>query len=102
MIFNSGSYTELYERVDRNRARRAPCPTLDNLALTELRRLAAGAGMKLIELDDLLEADYRVHRRALDYKPVDSHWNRAATDLTAAEIVRLLGPLPARTTVARP
>jgi hypothetical protein len=92
MVFNSGSNTALYERVDRGRVRHAACPTLDSLALAELRRLAGGSGMKVIEVDQLLEAHYRAHRQALDFKPVDSHWNGTATAVVAAEIVRVLGP----------
>ena len=100
MVFNSGSNTALYERVDRGRVRQPACPTVDSLALGELRRLAAASGMKLIELDALLEPYYRATRQALDFKPVDSHWNGTATLLASNEIVRLLGeelrrPVPA-------
>ena len=102
MVFNSGSNADLYERVDRGRARRPACPTVDSLALAELRRLAAASGMKVLELDDLLEAHYRQYRRALDFKPVDSHWNGTATALVADEIVRVLAPLPTHTTARAP
>ena len=91
MVFNSGSNTDLYDRVDHARARKPACATLDSLALLELRRLARARGMHVIELDALLEPYYREHRRSLDFKPVDSHWNGTATALAAAEIVRLLG-----------
>lgn len=90
MVFNSGSNTELYDRVDHGRVRKPACATLDSLALLELRRLARARGMHVIELDALLEPYYREHRRSLDFKPVDSHWNGTATALAAAEIVRLL------------
>src|SRR3954471_9893697 len=53
MVFNSGSNTELYERVDRGRTRKPACPTLDSLALLELRRLAQARGMHVLELDAL-------------------------------------------------
>jgi hypothetical protein len=102
MVFNSGSNAELYERVDRGRVRQPACPTLDRLALAELRRLAAASGMKVIELDQLLEPYYREHRVALDFKPVDSHWNGTATALVAAEIVRLLAPFPAHVVAGAP
>ena len=47
VVFNSGSNTELYERVDRGRARPAALSVPpDNLALAELRRLA------VVEADD--------------------------------------------------
>jgi hypothetical protein len=102
MVINSGSYVELYERVDRGRARRPACPTRDNLALAELRQLAAASGMKVIELDELLEPHYREYRRALDFKPVDSHWNGTATALVAAKIVGMLAPLPTHAAAPAP
>jgi len=102
MVFNSGSNADLYERVDRGRARRPACETRDSLALAELRRLAAASGMKVIELDELLEPHYREYRRALDFKPVDSHWNGTATALVAAKIVGMLAPLPTHAAAPAP
>lgn len=92
LVFNKGSNTDIYERVDRGHVRAdAACPTVDALALTELRKLARARGMKLVDAEEVLEAHYRVSRQALDFKPIDSHWNGLATRIIADEIARQLG-----------
>jgi hypothetical protein len=88
MVFNAPA-ADIYERVDRNRGP-AQCADLDSLARAELARLAAERGMKLVDVGRLLEVHYRMMRRPLDLKPADSHWNGAATDIVAGEIVRVL------------
>ena len=92
LVFNKGSNTGIYERVDRGHVSAdSACPTLDGLALAELRKLAAARGMKLVDAEERLEAHYRVSRQALDFKPIDSHWNGLATRVIAGEIARQLG-----------
>lgn len=84
----------IYERVDHKRSpTRAGegCPGVDDLALGELRRLAAARGMKLMDATAVLEDHYRAHRRPLGFEPVDSHWNARATDAIARELAQLLG-----------
>ncbi|HKQ29181.1 MAG TPA: hypothetical protein VJT77_11320, partial [Burkholderiales bacterium] len=87
----------IYERVDRRHpARSADCPQLDELALAELRRLAALRGMKLLDATAVLERHYRVYRRPLGFEPVDSHWNAMSTEVIARELASLLGTPVAR------
>ena len=87
----------IYERVDRKHAARsADCPQLDELALAELRRLAAQRGMKLLDATAVLESHYRVYRRPLGFEPVDSHWNAMSTEVIARELAALLGTPVAR------
>ena len=91
LVFN-GNTREVYERVDRAQGgeRPAPCATLDSLALGELRKLAVERGMLAVDAVPVLEAHYRQHRRPLDFRPVDPHWNGLATSVIAAEIARRL------------
>ncbi|HUQ26588.1 MAG TPA: hypothetical protein VM140_13035 [Burkholderiales bacterium] len=91
MVFN-GNTREVYERVDRAQTgeRQAPCPTIDSLALAELRVLAEQRGMQVLEVVPLLEGHYREYRRPLDFRPVDPHWNGLATSIIAAEVARRL------------
>jgi hypothetical protein len=91
LVFN-GNTREVYERVDRpqDAARAAPCPSVDSLALGELRRLALERGMPVVDAVPVLEAHYRQHRRPLDFRPVDPHWNGLATSVIAAEVARRL------------
>jgi hypothetical protein len=81
---------DIYERVDRPGAVRDGCPDVDALALAELRKLAAVRGIKVVEIGALLEHHYRAHRRPLDFRPADPHWNGVATTLIAGGIVREL------------
>jgi hypothetical protein len=82
----------IYDRVERRHpARSGDCPQLDELALAELRRLAALRGMKLLDATAILENHYRTYRRPLGFEPVDSHWNAMSTALIAREIASLLG-----------
>lgn len=91
IIFN-GNTREVYERVDRAQGgeRPAPCPTIDSLALDELRRLATERGMLVVDAVSVLEAHYRLHRRPLDFRPVDPHWNGLAASVIATEVARRL------------
>jgi hypothetical protein len=81
---------EIYERVDRPGRAREGCPDVDTLALAALKTLAGQRGMKVVEIGALLERHYRAHRRLLDFRPVDPHWNGIATTLIAGEIAREL------------
>jgi hypothetical protein len=82
--------SRIYERVDRNRQAGERCADLDTNALAELRQLAASRGMKIVDVAEVLEGHYRVFRRQLDFRPVDSHWNGVATAVIAHEIARVL------------
>ena len=82
---------DVYERVDRNRESIEECPSRDSLALAELQRLAEVRGIHVVEVLPILEAHYRAHRRPLDFRPVDPHWNGLATSLIADAISRRLG-----------
>jgi hypothetical protein len=78
---------EIYGRVDRSTHEQVvTCPTRDDLALTELRRLASARGMGVVDASAVLEDHYRVHRRSLAFEPVDSHWNGLATGVIAGSI----------------
>jgi hypothetical protein len=102
MVFNSNT-RDVYERVDRRQAESAPgraesgaadpkeCPSLDSLALAELRSLAGKRGIQVVEVLPLLERHYRTYRQPLDFRPVDPHWNGLATSIIAGEIARRLG-----------
>lgn len=93
MLFN-GNTREVYERVDRARQGDTPakaCETLDSAALAELRTLARSRGIQVVEVVPLLEGHYREHRRPLDFRPVDPHWNGLATSIIAGEVARRLG-----------
>jgi len=79
---------DIYDRVDRPAAAR--CSDLDSQALAELARLADERGMKRVDVGRLLEARYRAEHRLLNFKPVDGHWNGAATAIVALEISRQL------------
>lgn len=92
MLFN-GNTREVYERVDRAGQGDAPtpaCKSLDSLALAELRTLARSRGIQVAEVVPLLESHYREHRRPLDFRPLDPHWNGLATSVIAAEVARRL------------
>ena len=91
MVFN-GNTRDVYARVDKPHTGEAPapCPTLDSLALEELHRLAGQRGMQIIDAVPLLAQHYREHRRPLDFRPVDPHWNGLATSVIAGEIARRL------------
>ena len=96
MLFNANT-RDVYERVDRPHsaadAARA-CPTRDSLALEELHRLAALRGIQVVDVGRVLESHYRVHRRPLDFRPVDPHWNGLATSVIATEVARRLQSPP--------
>lgn len=82
---------EIYGRVDRNaHEQAASCPSLDDLALAELRRLASARGMGVVDASTALENHYRVHRRSLAFEPVDSHWNGLATGVIAGSIAEAI------------
>jgi hypothetical protein len=82
---------DVYERVDHKRTTPSGhCPSIEELALAELQRLAASRGMKLLDATALLEGLYRAYRRPLGFEPVDSHWNAMATAAIARAIADLL------------
>jgi len=92
MLFN-GNTRDVYEHVDRAGGAAAPektCETLDSLARQELRSLARARGIQVVEVVPLLESHYRAYHRALDFRPVDSHWNGLATSIVATEVARRL------------
>lgn len=93
MLFN-GNTRDVYERVDRPQSGepKAACPTRDSLALAELHGLAAARGMQIVDAVPLFVAHYRQHRRPLDFRPVDPHWNGLATSIIAAEVASRLQP----------
>src|SRR4051812_42784057 len=82
LVFNRNT-RDVYERVDRNQTPAEECPSVDSLALAELRVLAQKRGMKVVEVLPLLEGHYRTHRQPLDFRPVDPHWNGLATSIIA-------------------
>ena len=95
LVFNAPT-SDIYERVDRNRDPSERCPDLDANALGELRRLAASRGMKIVDVAQVLESHYRTHRRQLDFRPLDSHWNGLAAGAIANAVVHVLALHDAR------
>jgi hypothetical protein len=89
LVFNSPT-SHIYERVDRNREASEHCPDLDANARAELRQLAALRGMRIVDVAQVLESHYRAHRRQLDFRPLDGHWNGLAAGAVANAIVHAL------------
>jgi hypothetical protein len=91
LVFNA-STGDVYERVDRGRQVKARCPDLDTQAIIHLRELALARGMKIVDVGPALERHYRMHRRRLDFSPVDAHWNGLASSVIADEVYEALAP----------
>jgi hypothetical protein len=89
VIVFAGSTDQIYRSMTGKTASSA-CPSRDSLALDELSSLARAAGMQVLHAQRVLEEHYRRHRRQLDLKPVDGHWNSMATALIAERIAALL------------
>jgi len=85
LVFNAPT-RDIYDLVDRNRAARAPCLDLDTNAIAYLRGLAKARGLKVVDAARVFENHYRVHRRQLDFSPVDGHWNGTGSGAIAAAI----------------
>ena len=85
LVFNAPA-TEVYDLVDRGRAVKGRCLDLDASAMAYLRERAKARGLKIVDAARAFENHYRVHRRKLDFSPVDGHWNGTGSGVIAAEI----------------
>lgn len=80
----------IYRSVDTGASMPQPCATRDRLALLELRRLAAAAGIGVLDMQASFTQHYRSQRTLLDFAPVDAHWNATAVEIVAREAARAL------------
>ena len=72
----------------------AECRNRDWLARRFLAEVAAGAGMRIVDMAPIFRADFARNGRPFDRAPLDAHWSPYAHALAAQAVARALEPTP--------